>query len=195
MSLSEDDPTAAIEFVEEALAIRVDLYGPDNVEVANTEQQLAALRQQIGEKLQPTLGAGTPATEESPIPAQLPQQKNVEIAADLPVAGDQTDPQVAAAPADNPAITAASIEQDDSSYRIQLSSLRSRDAARQEWNRLSAAFPDILGARELILTSVDLVDRGTFYRVRTGPFASSDAAHQACADLDRHQQPCLVIAP
>lgn len=198
VSLAEDDPTAAIEFVEEALAIRVDLFGPDNEEVANTEQQLAALRQQIDETLQPTLGPGSPTKDDSPVPVGVAQQENDNITPEQPVAVDQIDQpptQVAATPADDPAIAATSPKQDDVGYTIQLSSLRSQDAARQEWNRLRTAYPEILGARDLILTSVDLEGRGTFYRVRTGPFASSEEAQQACADLGQHQQACLAVAP
>ncbi len=216
VSLTQQDIETAIGLVEEALAIRVDLFGSENEAVANTERHLASLRQKLDQGLQPTLGTAV-STEETPIPLPaVVDEGPLAIVSDQPTAPvsnrpastkhqaaiqpiaqavNQQQSQVAATPPGPGAGSNPPPRSDTAAYLVQLSSLRSGDIARQEWQRLSAAYPQILGTRDLLLTTVELPDRGTFYRVRTGPFASPDAARQVCADLAQHQQACLVIAP
>lgn len=78
-------------------------------------------------------------------------------------------------------------------FVVQLSSVTSEAGARSEWRRFQAAFPELLGGRALSIGVIDLEDRGTFYRVQTGPFADYDDAHDLCTRLKARRQPCLIL--
>ncbi len=78
-------------------------------------------------------------------------------------------------------------------FTIQLSSLNSKGAAEREWARLQSSFPDLLGDKKLLVQRAALGDRGTFYRIRTGPFAKFDVAREFCARLKSRKQDCLVV--
>lgn len=74
---------------------------------------------------------------------------------------------------------------------LQLSSVKSEAAAAQEWKRLQAAHPALLGKLALSLETA-AVQGTTYYRVQTGPFASRAAAAQVCTQLKSQNQDCLV---
>lgn len=74
---------------------------------------------------------------------------------------------------------------------LQLSSVKSEAAAAQEWKRLQAAHPALLGKLALSLETA-AVQGTTYYRVQTGPFASRAAAAQICTQLKSENQDCLV---
>src|SRR3546814_335538 len=74
---------------------------------------------------------------------------------------------------------------------LQLSSVKSEAAAGQEWKRLQAEHPGLLGKRAVTLETA-AVQGTTYYRVQTGPFASRDAAAEVCAQLKARNQDCLV---
>jgi hypothetical protein len=74
---------------------------------------------------------------------------------------------------------------------VQLSSVKSEAAATQEWKRLQAAHPAVLGKLGLALESA-AVQGTTYYRVQTGPFASREAAAEVCTQLKARNQDCLV---
>lgn len=93
-----------------------------------------------------------------------------------------------AAPASVPAAAA-------SGWRLQLGAVRSEAAAREAWQRLKAAQPDILGKLALATPRVDLGAKGTFYRVQAGPIADGNAAERSCAALKARHVGCLVVKP
>jgi hypothetical protein len=74
---------------------------------------------------------------------------------------------------------------------LQLSSVKSEAAAAQEWKRLQAAHPRLLGKLGLSLETA-AVQGTTYWRVQTGPFASRDAAAEVCSQLKVRNQDCLV---
>ena len=78
-------------------------------------------------------------------------------------------------------------------YVIQLASVPSVADAEREWARLQQAHPDQLGGRAVEVNAAEVGDRGTFYRVRIGPFADRDAARDLCRELNAAGQECLVI--
>ena len=79
---------------------------------------------------------------------------------------------------------------------IQLGSLRSRDAALREWDRLKSPHSDLLGPLRPQIQKVDLgAGRGVFYRLRTGPIAGRAAAERLCADLGARKVQCLPVEP
>lgn len=78
-------------------------------------------------------------------------------------------------------------------YVIQLASVPSSADAEREWARLQAAHPALLGDRAMMIDAVQLGDRGTFYRLRTGPFPDREAARVLCRQLSGAGQECLVV--
>jgi ankyrin repeat protein len=77
-------------------------------------------------------------------------------------------------------------------YAVQLVSVRSRDRAEQEWARLKAAHADLLVALEHEVTTADLGERGTFYRLRAGPL-TRDRASSICDSLADGHESCIVV--
>jgi hypothetical protein len=92
--------------------------------------------------------------------------------------------EAAAAPAAKPAGA-----QQTGSARIQLASVRSEDAARQEWDRLRRANPDLLGSTSATPVRADVAEKGVFYRLRTAPIAD---AERVCSELKRRNIGCII---
>lgn len=82
---------------------------------------------------------------------------------------------------------------DEAEARIQLGALRSEVAARAEWQRLRRAEPEILGHLSVETVRSDLGEKGVFYRIEAGPFASSAEASKICRELKRHKIACLLV--
>ncbi len=135
-----------------------------------------------------------PAAPEKPAPPQIAAQPSppqaaapAQPAAPQPVAP----PQPVAAPAANlpPRVPT------EAGYRLQLGALRNEDAARQEWERLQRAQPDLLGKLALTTARVDLGDKGIFYRIEAGPIADPAEAAQSCATLKSRNVGCILVKP
>ena len=73
--------------------------------------------------------------------------------------------------------------------RIQLASVRSEEAARQEWDRIRRANPDLLGSVSATFVRADLGEKGVFYGLQTAPIA--DAA-RVCGELKRRNIGCII---
>jgi len=73
--------------------------------------------------------------------------------------------------------------------RLQLGSVRSRDAARQEWDRIKRKNSDLLGSLSATSVRADLGDKGVFYRIQTAPVAD---AERICGELKRRNIGCIV---
>jgi hypothetical protein len=69
--------------------------------------------------------------------------------------------------------------------------VRSEEAARQEWDRIRRANPDLLASVTVTPSRADLGDKGVFYRLLTAPIADAD---RLCGELKRRNVGC-VIAP
>jgi cell division septation protein DedD len=78
-------------------------------------------------------------------------------------------------------------------YMVQLASVPSASDAEREWTRLQRAHPTELGTAPIDIGAVEIGERGTFYRLRTGPFADRAAARQLCGALNAAGQECLVV--
>jgi hypothetical protein len=81
------------------------------------------------------------------------------------------------------------------SYRIQLGSLRNKDAALVAWDSILKTNPGILEGLEPLVRQADLGDRGIFYRLQAGPLESSIVAIALCDALKAKNVDCLVISP
>ena len=97
--------------------------------------------------------------------------------------------QVPAVPA--PAIPAAA--NPASGFVLQLASLKAKERAAGEWSRLQKSFPGLLADKQLVVLSVDLAGRGTFYRVQAGYFPDRASAEAVCKQLKAKRQDCLVM--
>jgi hypothetical protein len=73
--------------------------------------------------------------------------------------------------------------------RIQLASVRSEEAARQEWDRIKRANPDLLGSFSAIPVRADLGEKGVYYRLQTAPIAD---AERVCGELKRRNIGCII---
>jgi hypothetical protein len=91
-----------------------------------------------------------------------------------------------------PAATAAAqpaTAQKAGGTRIQLASVRSEEAARQEWDRIRRANPDVLGSVSATPIRADLGEKGVYYRLQTAPIAD---AERVCGELKRRNIGCII---
>ncbi len=78
-------------------------------------------------------------------------------------------------------------------YVIQLASVKSQKAAEGEWQRLRGAHPMLFGDMTLTVQSVEIKDRGTFFRIQTGPFPNRATAQDMCGQVQAVRLDCLVM--
>ena len=76
--------------------------------------------------------------------------------------------------------------------RLQLASVRSEEAARQEWERIKHKNADLLGSLSASPIRADLGDRGIYYRVQTGPVADPASAERICSELKQRKIECII---
>ncbi|MGC2412898.1 MAG: SPOR domain-containing protein, partial [Stellaceae bacterium] len=79
-----------------------------------------------------------------------------------------------------------------SPVRVQLGSLRSPEAAREDWARLKRENPDLLGKLTAVAVRSDLGDKGIYYRVLAGSFGDAAAAAKLCGELKRRNLGCVL---
>ena len=77
--------------------------------------------------------------------------------------------------------------------RIQLGSLRSPEAARDEWQRLKRVNADLLGSLTAVAVRAEVPDKGTYYRVEAGPLADAAAASRLCGELKKRNLGCTIV--
>ena len=76
--------------------------------------------------------------------------------------------------------------------RLQLGSLRSENAARQEWERIKRKNSDLLGSLSATPVRADLGDKGIYYRIQAGPIADPAAAERICGELKQRSIGCIL---
>ena len=59
---------------------------------------------------------------------------------------------------------------------------------------MQTKYGDYMVSKSKDIEVADLGDRGTYYRLRIGPFSTSDAAKTYCSGLKERGQDCLVRA-
>ena len=151
-----------------------------------------------------------PTVEHLLPPPEKPMPRPTARSADAP-SGSPQPPLTAAAGASNPgpqlqlqqpagklpakagSVAAAAAkpaaDQQTGGARIQLASVRSEEAARQEWDRIRRANPDLLGSASANFVRADLGDKGVFYRLQTAPIADAD---RICGELKRRNIGCII---
>ena len=147
--------------------------------------------------------AGGPPVERLLPPPEKPEPRPVAptpAVAPPPPAPVAAAPGAAAprAPAAQPAPREASPPQKPApaaagQVRVQLASVRSPQAAQEEWARLKRRFPELLGKLSANAVRADLGEKGIYYRVEAGGFATPAAAAHLCKELKRHDIGCHVV--
>lgn len=119
--------------------------------------------------------ATAPATPEPvavPVPAPTPAPARTALATPIP---------------------APRPESTSKGFFAQVASVRSAADAEREWTRLKREHPRLFNGRDLQVDRADVDERGTFYRLRVGPFAERSAAEKLCAQLSARKRDCLVL--
>jgi len=75
-------------------------------------------------------------------------------------------------------------------FRVQLGTVHSEEAARQEWDRIKRANPDLLGGVSVTPVRAESEEKGTLYRLVGGPVAD---AERLCGELKRRNVGCFIV--
>ena len=78
-------------------------------------------------------------------------------------------------------------------YFIQLGALRSQSAAERAWRTAQQKNRTLLRAQRLNVQRAKVPNKGVYYRVQFGPFATSADAKNLCDALKRRNQGCFVV--
>jgi cell division septation protein DedD len=76
-------------------------------------------------------------------------------------------------------------------YEVQLGALPSQDAAQHMWDRLSGANPSLFGDKSPDIQMAS-VNGKTFYRLRTGAFATKAGAAKFCGEVSAAGSVCTL---
>ncbi len=174
---------------------------PKPVVVAKKPEPMAAPAPLISAK------PAAPVAEEVTIPASEPEDEGApQMVNESTVAGEK----IAEAPAaakEAPAAPKAEVKKPEAKpdapkaeakkpaangvYQVQLGAYKSEDEAMANWKKISSKFSGVLGGSPMVVRAE--LPNGTFYRLRTGGFASADAAKAACAKLSAKSQACFPV--
>ncbi|HLY46017.1 MAG TPA: SPOR domain-containing protein [Stellaceae bacterium] len=135
----------------------------------------------------PPPAAAAPAPPAAAPAAAPPQPAVAAIEAPPAAAQPAAKPAAREAPPDHVAKGAAG-----GPIRLRLASLRSAEAARDEWARLKRDNADLLGKLTAVAIRTDLGDKGIYYRVEAGAFSDAGAAERLCGELKRRQLGCIL---
>jgi cell division septation protein DedD len=80
------------------------------------------------------------------------------------------------------------------SHLIQIGAFRSEAEALGQWSKLQGKLGSYLEGKSDDIERADLGEKGVYYRLRVGPFASADEAKTYCAGLKERGTDCLIKA-
>lgn len=81
----------------------------------------------------------------------------------------------------------------DGAFLAQIASLKSADAADAAWTRFARRAPALFQPARKDVQQADLGERGVYFRVRAGYFATRADAAQFCGQVKALGQECLVV--
>lgn len=120
-------------------------------------------------------------------PPTVADQKRADLSASAEESGASvTEEQTAALPLEPWDAPAGTI-------LVQISAIQDRGKIAGEWQRLKAGYPSVLGPLRLVVEEAKLGDKGVFFRVQAGGFASQEQAEEACSVLTGQGQACFVV--
>ena len=79
--------------------------------------------------------------------------------------------------------------------RVAIASVRSETDARREWDRIRRAAPDAVAGLTPDYASVDLGDKGIWWRIYVGPAEANPDAQARCGALKQRKLDCFVARP
>lgn len=136
-----------------------------------------------------------PAARSQPAPAAR-SVSTTPVKPAQPAPQQRTDPaQVAALnprPATPTPAPTATTAPSGGGFVVQVTSQRSEADARAAYANLQKKFPQVLGPYKATIATATVADRGTYYRVRVGPFANGADASKVCGNLRAAGGDCVV---
>ena len=137
----------------------------------------------------PVSAAATAAKPKAPGSTPTTQAVRTQAEPAMPAAPVRsTAAPVTETPAAPPAPTPANTKL----YFVQVASLISLAAAKQEWTHIQKANPAVLQGAPVYFERKDLKVRGVFYRILIGPKPSHSEANALCSVLKQDNQSCVV---
>jgi cell division septation protein DedD len=130
--------------------------------------------------------APTVIAPKAPLAAPPPPKPVIQTAAAAPPAAVST-----AVPAQIAAVTSAV----SGKAVLQIGAYESPEIANGAWTAFKSRYADVAGKLAQDVQKADLGAKGTWYRLRVGPFADKAAANSACAKLRSEGATCFVAAP
>jgi cell division protein FtsN len=133
--------------------------------------------------------------------AELAKADEAAKADPAPAAAAKVEPKPATTPTpanvtkpDPAPVAAASASALSGSHLVQVGAFRSQGEADGQWAKMQEKLGAFLDGKGKDVEVADLGAKGTYYRLRIGPFASADAAKSYCADLKSRGTDCLIKA-
>ena len=108
-----------------------------------------------------------------------------------PAAAPQATAPPAAAPRETQTASVPVPSEPAAAVEVRLGSLRSVEGAREEWQRLKRENGDLLGNLKANAVSVDLGEKGIWYRIVAGPLDET-GAERLCSEMKRRNHGCIV---
>ncbi|MDA1091333.1 MAG: tetratricopeptide repeat protein [Proteobacteria bacterium] len=93
-------------------------------------------------------------------------------------------------PSSSPAPTRMKQSSSGPSPAIHLASYRTEQNANKGWTQISGAHKNLIGDLEHKISRVNLGRKGTYFRLKAGPFKSAADAKDMCSKLKRRRQFC-----
>jgi cell division protein FtsN len=175
------------------------------VSAAQTQKPEAAPKQSTEIAAEPSKPAPAPvAAPPVPAPTPKPVQKKVTVSAAVPepprVATHAPAPLVAPTVTENssaaPSAPSATPEVESKAAAgggplLQIGAYKSQAEAESAWHAFQSKHP-IVGGYQSDVKQADLGEKGTWYRLRIGPFPDKDTAVQLCTKLKADGASCLL---
>jgi cell division septation protein DedD len=139
----------------------------------------------------PPAAVAPPPVQQVQAPSQQPAAR-----ATAPAPAPAAPAPVAATPAPAPAAPAPAVAAAPAGggFVVQIASYPSEAEARSGWNTMKQRYGAVLANQTSDIKSADLGAKGTWYRLRIGPFADRAAADAACAQLKAQGGSCMIAA-
>ncbi len=102
-----------------------------------------------------------------------------------------TTPAAAPTPTDAAAVAVPNSSASAGSFQVQLGALPSQDQAQSKWDKLSSANPSLFSDKTANIESA-VVHGKTYYRLRTGSFASKSDAAKFCGEVSAAGSVCTL---
>ncbi len=140
----------------------------------------------------------TPAEKAAEAPAEAPKAESKPAPEPEPKPAPKPEPKPAPKPEPEPKVEAAPEKEfyfNKSDWVLQLAAFRTRAGAEKAWHNLQKNRASLLNDLKADFLKVDVPGKGTFHRLRVGPFADKASASARCDRLKAVKQDCLIIAP